>query len=318
MGERQDYYRNRRALLLRLLDSGNATKQNLVQWTSLSNTTVSDTINGMLKTGFVIKDGMQNSIGGRRSVIYSINAGYGQFAGIELTAACGRAVLCDACGRCLDSLEVARRSGEPAISLLYRTVDAVLALPFAENLLAIGVGVEGRIDYPTQTVVKSDVFAWQNVPLKELVERRVYLPVVIDSAINGQISLRKYLEGESCPPNYLVLNGGFARKATLCLDGRICRGKDNLCGTADGFFGLLDQAGGLVQTLSLEKVWVACVDPGQLQEAQARLGDDVRPLFELYVADAFELAWGLALEVETKWFGTIYTFAPKRSPGAPP
>ena len=52
MADKLDY-QNRRLLLLRLLDYRNATKQNLVQWTGLSNTTVSDTINAMLKTGSV-------------------------------------------------------------------------------------------------------------------------------------------------------------------------------------------------------------------------------------------------------------------------
>ena len=95
MSDKLDY-QNRRLLLLRLLDYRNATKQNLVQWTGLSNTTVSDTINAMLKTGFVHTDGMQKSIGGRRSVIYSINGRYGQFAGIELYAQGVHMALCDA------------------------------------------------------------------------------------------------------------------------------------------------------------------------------------------------------------------------------
>lgn len=97
MVERFDL-QNRRLLLLRLLDYGNATKQNLVQWTGLSNTTVSDTINAMLKTGFVRTAGMQRSIGGRRSVIYSINGEYGQFAGVEVWGSGVRITLCDAPG----------------------------------------------------------------------------------------------------------------------------------------------------------------------------------------------------------------------------
>ena len=77
---------------------GTLQSRNLVQWTGLSNTTVSDTINAMLKTGFVHTDGMQKSIGGRRSVIYSINGRYGQFAGIELYAQGVHMALCDAEG----------------------------------------------------------------------------------------------------------------------------------------------------------------------------------------------------------------------------
>ena len=72
------------------------------------------------------------------------------------------------------------------------------------NVLAVGIGVEGQIAHLPQTVLKSDVLSWKNVPLKEIVERRIYVPVFIDSTINGQISLRKYTQGAQCPEHFMV------------------------------------------------------------------------------------------------------------------
>lgn len=305
MGDKLDY-QNRRSLLLRLLDYGNATKQNLVQWTGLSNTTVSDTINGMLKIGFVHTEGRQQSIGGRRSVIYSINADYGQFAGVEMGEQAVQMVLSDARGRRIRQLRVPRQEGELPITLLYRAVDLLLEQPEAANVLAMGIGVDGAIDYPSQTVLKSDRLGWQNVPLKEIVERRIYLPVFIDSAINGQVSLRKYTEGEKCPASFLALSEGSPGKAAVCLDGRICRGRDNLCGSAQSFSALVGHAASMADMLAVDKIWVACLDDVRTKEVKRTFRFDGPVQTALYVADPSELAWGMALEAETKWFGTVY------------
>ena len=305
MADKLDY-QNRRSLLLRLLDYGNATKQNLVQWTGLSNTTVSDTINSMLKTGFVHTHGMQKSIGGRRSVIYSINERYGQFAGAEVSDRCVRMVLCDARGRIQSHFQVERRPQELAINLLYRSVDALLERPEATNVLAMGIGVDGDIDYPSQTVLKSDLLRWQNVPLKEIVERRIYLPVFIDNTINGQVSLRKYREGKNCPLHFMVLNERFPRKAALCIDGHTCRGRSNRCGVSDSFTALVQNAGNIAELLGLEKVWISCESETLRQQAARQRDPGSRVRVEPPDTEAAELAWGMALEAETKWFGTIY------------
>ena len=77
---------NIRSVLLNMLIDRQAPKQLLVQQTGLSNTTISDSINSMLKLGLIVTCGNDKSSGGRRSVIYRINERYGQFIGIELSA----------------------------------------------------------------------------------------------------------------------------------------------------------------------------------------------------------------------------------------
>ena len=315
MADKLDY-QNRRLLLLRLLDCRNATKQNLVQWTGLSNTTVSDTINAMVKTGFVRTDGAQKSIGGRRSVIYSINGEYGQFAGIELYRHGVHMVLCDAEGQIKKSLSIGRPPEELPITFLYRAIDTLLEQPEATNVLAMGVGVEGEIEHSTQTVLKSDMLGWQNVPLKEVIERRSYLPVFIDNAVNGQISFRKYIEGENCPAHFAAINSQFPSKAAICIDGRLCRGKDSRCGSAANFPALVEQTAHHLQTLGLERAWVGCRNREELEEAEraARAAGGVNAC--AYLAALEELAWGMALDAETKWFGTIYFCS--QNPISPP
>lgn len=297
---------NRRSILLRLLDSGSATKPALGQQTGLSNTTVSDAINGMLQQGFVVAKGMEESIGGRRSAIYEINGDFGQFLGVELWAQGARAVCCDARGRQLDGCELVRETEEPAIQLLYRAVEAVQALPSSTNPLAIGVGLAGEIDFPEQTVQESRALGWQNVPLKELVERRFYLPAYIDSAINGQIALRRYWEGPDCPLHFMVLSEAFPSKAALCLDGSTCRGWGNRCGAQLDFDQALHSAVPLAETLGMRTLWVGCRKANYEKEVEKLRERAERTEIISYTVGPLELAWGMALEAETRWFGSIY------------
>lgn len=306
MAEKSDF-QNRRLLLLHLLDCGSATKQNLVQWSGLSNTTVSDTINAMRKTGLVHTVGMQKSLGGRRSVVYSIDGDYGRFAGIDLRASEAIVALCSARGQTVGSLRVSRRDGEPSIGLLYRAIDELLGLPDAPRILALGIGVEGQIDHETQTVLKSSSNNWNNVPLKEIVERRIYLPTFIDNTINGQVSLRKYLLGRECPRHFMVLNDQFCFKAALCIDGRLCHGRKNRCGDAGDFPLLVREACQVRRFLGLERVWIACGDEQRTEEVRRELAEAQDDRMSVYLADSLELAWGMSLEAETKWFGTIYS-----------
>ncbi|WP_286680382.1 hypothetical protein [Tepidanaerobacter sp. EBM-49] len=71
-------------ILVNLFSKQRATKTQLVELTGLSNSTVSSSVNSLLKLKLLVCNGMEDSIGGRRSAIYEINKDYGQFIGVDL------------------------------------------------------------------------------------------------------------------------------------------------------------------------------------------------------------------------------------------
>lgn len=299
-------YQNRKNLLLYLLDFGSATKLELVQKTKLSNTTVSDTVNSLLKKGFLNIVGMNPSIGGRPSAIYSINKEYGQFIGLDIRQNQIKASLCDASGHKIRFMSIERLSNELSIMMLYRALEQMMKLVEARRILAVGIGINATIDYQAQMVESSQDMGWYNVPLKELVERQFYLPTYIDNTINGQVPYRKYCEGENCPRHFMAVQEEFEGKATICLDGRICRGKGNLCGRIPSFEHILQSSEEAIQMLGLEMVWIACSTDAQLEKLKQEIHGSFVGHIHPYHANPSELAWGMALEAETKWFGSIY------------
>ena len=110
----------------------------------------------------------------------------------------------------------------------------------------------------------------------------------------------------------MVLDERFPYKAAIYLDGHVCRGRANQCGAAVSFAALVKQVNGLWGLLGLDQVWIACQCTSQMKEVEQILGPIGRGPIEVYLSDPAELAWGMALEAETKWFGTIYSCTKNR------
>jgi len=297
---------NIKNILLCLLACKRATKQVLGQKTGLSNTTVSDSINSMLKLGLVVADGNEDSIGGRRSAIYTINCRYGQFIGIELRTNQLIYTICDLLGNILTSriLDLDSINGEMPIQLLYRAIEEARETSNAVNLLAIGIGISGAIDYGNQVVLESHELEWRSVHLKEIVERRFYIPTFIDSAVNGQIFLEQYVGQQFCPASFLVLHENFPLKAAICIDGNILRGARNLCGTVENFNTAVANALHLADVWDVSQLIIRYQAPQYGSQTQTVLGN--QRVITKKLLNKEDLAQGMALLAEAQWFGSIY------------
>ena len=105
-------------------------------------------------------------------------------------------------------------------------------------------------------------------------------------------------------------------KSALCIDGHLCRGQGSRCGSAADFSSLAGQAALALHTLGLEKVWVACRCEAQMKEAERLLCPAAAQTSASIWPARKSLPGGMALDAETKWFGTIYFCA--QNPISPP
>lgn len=295
---------NIKNILLRLLACKQATKQVLGQKTGLSNTTVSDSINSLLQLGFVVTKGNEASIGGRRSAIYTICREYGQFIGVQLEPESLKLVVTNALGEVLEAQTFSLLPNELPVQMLYRSIEAACALPQAPNPLAIGIGLHGAMDYKNQIVLESIPLGWQNVHLKEIVERRFFIPTFIDNTINGQIPLEQFINQPNCPENLMVLSEAFPHKFAVCVDGDIRRGAYNLCGAIQGFNQALQMARTTAESWDVSQLVVRYQSPQYKNEAQAFKGSQVQ--LETGPLGEQDLPRGMALLAETLWFESIY------------
>jgi len=297
---------NIKNIMLQLLADGTATKLSIVQKTGLSNTTVSDAINSMLRLGCVFADGVEDSIGGRRSAIYKINSEYGQFLGIEMQFHGLYILWSNACGHTIGERFFPRKEQEPAIRLIYRAIETICALPQVSKPLAIGIGLEGTMDYDNQVVLESRMLDWQNVHLKELIERQFYIPTYIDSTINGQICFHRFIKRLDKFDNILILYETFYYKTAICLDGIICRGSSNICGSISEFEEALTYIVPLAESLDVAQLIIGYQSLQYKDKIDHLLNSEGKVQLQAYQAKEGDLAQGMALMTEIWWFESIY------------
>ena len=160
--------RNLRNLMLYLLAHGTMTKLDLLQQSGLSTTTVSDLINNLLRLGVVEVAGAQKSTGGRQPALYRINNEFGVFLGITLEPHSLHMVISDMYARPLHREAMQVAEGQNLLYALYDIIDRAKSAVKDLPLLAIGLGLPGRISFRRGIVLESPAVGWQNVPIMEI------------------------------------------------------------------------------------------------------------------------------------------------------
>lgn len=286
-----------------LLSKREATKAELVQLTGLSNTTVSDSINSLLKKQLVISIGMKSSIGGRRATIYRLNPDYGFFAGIELHDRRMSLCVTDCENSPLQSRLVPLQEGVPVINTLLREISAITEL--YPKLLGIGIGINGKINIQEQVVIDSPENHWELVHLKEIIERQFLVYTAIDHRSNGATLEEGLLGAAQGRENYLCFYESSLTKLGIVIDNEMCRGKDNMMGqipSVDVFFDHIEEYRLL---FAPELMIIKYTSPGirrKAHEAQEKLPELVKAAEE----DDFNLAKGMAITAQKGWFKSIY------------
>lgn len=215
---------NLERLLTSLTCRRKATKAELVRSTALSTSTVSDALNSLVKKGLVITAGMMESDGGRRASIYEINPDYGTFIGVDITATSVRFAVTNACSDIISMEEVLIHEGVPVITVLLENL-----LHF-DSPLAIGIGIDGAIDYREQIVIEAPSLKWEMVHLKEIVERQVLSFVQVDHRANGAALYEGMLGAAAGCSDYICVFAECPDKFAIVMDGNVVRGHYCLAG----------------------------------------------------------------------------------------
>lgn len=280
-----------------------ATKAQLVQLTGLSNSTVSASVNSLLKLDLLVCDGMEESIGGRRSRIYKLNKDYGCFVGVEMDAVSIAVCITDCENNSLESTRCLLDQSTPVINQLIVLLDHVFEKH--DKILGLGVGLTALIDYKEQVVLDCPDYGWKNVPLKEILERHFTVFVTIDHKVNGA-ALREGLLGQaSSEKNYLCVYEAAKGKAALILDDDICRGLHNSVGKADDVSLLPLLNSGLLSFLNVSLVIVGYYTEEYKNEIAQLAQADAKNVICIPEADQ-DFAIGMAAVAQKCWFKSIY------------
>ena len=269
---------NLRNIMVAVLAKGKLTKQEMLESTGLSASTVSDCVGKLVALGALGEAGWEESSGGRRAARYRVEQSFGAFLGVELTENIFSFALCDMTGCQLSAWQQKLSPDELALHTLCKGIERGMAeAPI--SLRAIGLALPGALDTERGIVLRCAALHWRNVPIKENLERRYGFSTDVDHPVHCGAMRAEVLGAAQGLQNFLCAWPHHRHKVAVVLDGSLCRGRGNLCGT-------------------LEEPW----EPEGLQALARLLG-----LEQVLVGPAGEPFPGAAaLMAEMRWFEQLY------------
>jgi N-acetylglucosamine repressor len=178
-----------RSYVLNMINTfGPIARAEIARRTGLSPATVTGITAELIENNLVFEKEAGDSRGGRPPILLAFNPKGGYVIGIKLMEEAATGALTD-----LEATVVAKKR----ISLSGHTPEAVVrdlsGLVFSlleesgmteTRLLGVGVGVAGIVDARSGLLRQSPIYGWHDVPLSEMLQSLVGVPVYVDNDVN--------------------------------------------------------------------------------------------------------------------------------------
>lgn len=144
------------------------------------------------------------------------------------------AAVVDAAGQTFGRIRIPTEVGG-AEATLNSIADAILqSLSSAEvgksEVLAVGLGVPGKVDPQAGVGVLSVNLGWRDVPVKAVLESRLGLPCVLENDVKAATLGEHRFGAGRGTQNFIYLSIGTGIAAGLILEGRLYRGSTGMAG----------------------------------------------------------------------------------------
>ncbi|MEU7530528.1 ROK family transcriptional regulator [Saccharothrix sp. NPDC042600] len=211
------------AVVLGLARSGAVTRVDLAERSGLTPQAVSKVVGRLIDEGLLVESGTRNVGVGKPRTLLRLVADSRLALGAQVERDELRVVLTDLAGDVLDRAvaPLPPDFDPPAfVTELTRLVNGMRD----DKLLGVGLGFVGPLDHRTGVIHDATgLVKWHDVPLRELAEDSLGLPVVLDKDTNTAIVAEAWRRGERLRDAVLVLVGTGVGVGLL-LDGQVYRG----------------------------------------------------------------------------------------------
>ncbi|GER90091.1 sugar kinase [Dictyobacter vulcani] len=228
---------NRSTVLQAIYRAGAISRLQLSQCCGLSVATITNVVAELLAEGILLEAGLEASDGGRPRRLLELNREYGYFFGVEIGETDIAVELFDLT---LQNIQTAHYSlhGEEnhpmkAVQCVIEGVTTLLAalnIP-REKILGMGLGVLGLVDHTDNDAVLAPSWQWQRVPLKELINQSLHIPLYLDNGAKTMALVELHMRKTSATnETMIVANLGTGVGAGIVYEGKLYCGKTNSAG----------------------------------------------------------------------------------------
>jgi len=212
---------NRALLLTHILRAGGMSRVELAERTGLTQQAVSKIVPELLEAGLLDEERQASAGVGKPRTLLRIRAGARFALGARLDRDEFRVLRTDLVGNVLDSIGGRLPAGftpEDAVEAIGAAVDEL-----GTDVLGLGVGAVGPLDHHAGVVRDAtNMPGWHDVPLRDLLQARTGLPVILDKNTNAAAFAQLWPHGEPTATAVVLVGTGIG--VGLLVDGRLYRG----------------------------------------------------------------------------------------------
>ena len=183
---------NTQAILLSVLHDGPISRVELAEKLSLSNTTITNLISELLDLGIVIEEHVevpehQRRVGRpRRMLRLAPSARYA--VGVHIGVGVYRVAVTNLIAEIIYNEMAAFDLTSPpdiVIKDIVRLIDVVIRKSKVDRdrVIGVGVGASGLVNYEEGIIVLAPRLGWESVPIQQLMEAQLELPVCVDNNV---------------------------------------------------------------------------------------------------------------------------------------
>jgi predicted NBD/HSP70 family sugar kinase len=222
------------AILFTVRDHGPLSRADVARHARLSQSVVSTLTRELIDRGVLEEVGTRREELGRPSIMLRLRGEQAFFVGFSLTGGEARGILTDLAGtvRCQAALAAADTRPQAIVSLLGDLTERLLAesgVP-RPRLAGAGLALSGLIDGSKRACIQSTVLGWRNVPVGEMLELSLAIPVSVENDANA-VALGERLYGAARRhESFAVLSIGHGIGSGVFVSGRLHRGAHGVSG----------------------------------------------------------------------------------------
>lgn len=223
-------------VLLDLIRRGDAmTRSDLAEVTGLARSTVSQRVDQLISSGFVIEAGEARSTGGRPPMTLDFNEAAGVVLSADIGATHSRFAVCNMNADPLAEVAVDMLVADGPEPVLAQTEEIFKTLledtgRSTNDVQAIGIGVPGPVDFAAGRAEHPPImFGWHDYPIRERFTDTYDSPVLVDNDVNI-MALGEYWNLDPKVNDMLFIKVGTGIGSGMILDGHLHRGARGTAG----------------------------------------------------------------------------------------
>ncbi|HTX78266.1 MAG TPA: ROK family transcriptional regulator [Longilinea sp.] len=225
---------NRTAILEIIRRESPISRTAIAERLELSLPTVMRIVDELFAEGLVKSHGDTEWSGGRRRPLLQFNSEESVVVGVDLGGPIFYGAVSDLGGNIIEELEITRL-GSSSEDNFARTLTLIDALLKSEKIKGrkvrgIGIGVPGVTDHKTGIVTWAYSLNWRNFPLREMLEEKYDLPLIVDNDMNLAALGELWFGKGQDTRNMILFTVTTGIGAGIIIDRELYRGSTNSSG----------------------------------------------------------------------------------------